>query len=56
MTESKRYIFKISGTFECENKDQGRDHLYNIIIGHVDDEITNFIVEEGEITEERYNN
>jgi hypothetical protein len=54
MTERKRYSFNISGTFGCENTDQGRDHLYYIIVGHVDgSEITNLIVEEGEITEER---
>jgi hypothetical protein len=54
MTERKRYSFKISGTFECENRDQGMDHLYNIIVRHVDgSEITNLIVEEGEVTEER---
>ncbi len=54
MTERKRYSLKISGTFECENRDQGIDHLYNVIIGHVDGSgITNLIVEEGEINEER---
>jgi hypothetical protein len=54
MTERKRYSFKISGTFECKNSGQGMDHLYNIIIRHVDgSEITNLIVEEGEVTEEK---